>query len=86
MHNSPIRNNTLLQEAYEAGYYRALNEVAEGGDQDGGEVDDQQYISPQTQAAIDWYMKGLRAYQKWDTSFGSTDKLVLPKGIPWHGG
>jgi|15BtaG_2_1085339.scaffolds.fasta_scaffold05465_3 hypothetical protein len=26
MHNSPIRNNTLLQEAYKAGYYRALYE------------------------------------------------------------
>jgi len=26
MHRYPIRNNTLLQEAYEAGYYRALNE------------------------------------------------------------
>ena len=26
MHNSPIRNNTLLQEAYKAGYNRALNE------------------------------------------------------------
>jgi len=29
--NAPIRNNTLLQEAYNAGYYRALNEALGGG-------------------------------------------------------
>tara|TARA_R110000824_G_scaffold76807_1_gene194562 strand:- start:482 stop:937 length:456 start_codon:yes stop_codon:yes gene_type:complete len=31
MTNSPIRNNKLLQEAYEAGYNRALNEQMSGG-------------------------------------------------------
>jgi len=33
--NAPIRNNTLLQEAYNAGYYRAMNEqdkMGGGGD------------------------------------------------------
>jgi len=34
--NAPIRNNTLLQEAYNAGYYRALNEALGGGGGMGG--------------------------------------------------